>query len=1150
MDPYLDQVTRGVTIFDGAMGTNLQLFHLGPDDFGGPQLEGCNENLTLTRSDVVAAVHASFCEVGCDVIETNTFGALAPVLAEYGIADRAFELNRSAAALAREVASSFDRRRFVAGSMGPGTKMTSLGQISFAELRNAYETQARGLLAGGVDLLVVETVYDLLSAKAAIIGARRAMGSEGRVVPLQVQITIETNGRMLPGTETPAALTSLIALKPDLIGLNCATGPSEMSEHLRFLSQECSVPISCLPNAGLPAVVDGAMHYDLTPEELADAHARFISEFGVQVVGGCCGTTPDHLRAVVERCRDLEFPRRTPLHKPAVSSLYTAVDLTQETSLLAIGERTNANGSKRFREAMLAGDWDTCVTMAREQVADGAHLIDICVDYTGENGVANMNELALRLATASSLPLMIDSTEPEVIEAALTHVGGRSILNSVNLEDGDGPGTRLDRFLSLSREYGAAVVATCIDQRGQARTPEWKLDAAQQIFEIATTRYGLAPEDLIFDPLVLPITTGLEESRKDGQATIEAIRLISEALPESSTIIGLSNISFGLAPPARRVLNSVFLAECHAAGLTMAIMHPSKILPLNKIPDDLAEICRDLIYDRWAQGDPLHRLIEAFQTAEELGEPKIDLATLSVEERLSRRIIDGNRTGLQDDLEEALNAGHQPLAIINDMLLPGMAEVGELFGSGKMQLPFVLASAETMKSAVAYLEPHMERSSMNNRGTIVLATVKGDVHDIGKNLVDIILTNNGYRVHNLGIKVTISEMIAKALEHSADVIGMSGLLVKSTLIMQENLVELNQRNLSNIPVILGGAALTRTFVERDLREVYDGRVFYGKDAFEGLSVLEKLGQIRSGALVDADFGRTLRESRAPRLNDSRGTKDRTHDSHERSLAVVQDNHIYEPPFLGTRVIKGIPLEEIAEYLNETALFRHQWGFRPAGGESDVEFKERIRHELRRQLDTALRGKVLDPRVVYGYFRAASDGNNLIIYSPETDRPLAQFNFPRQQEGERLCIADFVRPTTSRERDYVAFHIVTMGERATEVAHQFFTDNRYQDYLYLHGFSVEMTEALAELWHARIRRDWGFADEDGPTLAGLFKQKYRGGRYSWGYPACPDLEANKTVVELLGAESIGVSISDSFQLHPEQSTSAIILHHPQAKYFIA
>ncbi len=1150
MDPYLDKVMHGVTIFDGAMGTNLQLFNLGADDFGGPHLEGCNENLTITRKDVVASVHASFLEVGCDVIETNTFGALAPVLSEYGLGEKAFELNKAAAMLAREVASSFSQQRFVAGSMGPGTKMPSLGQISFSDLRDAYETQARGLLVGGVDLLVIETVYDLLSAKAAVVGARRAMNLEGRIVPLQVQITVETNGRMLPGTETPSALTSLVALKPDLIGLNCATGPTEMSEHLRYLSQECAVPISCLPNAGLPSVVDGAMHYDLTPDGLADAHARFISEFGVRVVGGCCGTTPDHLRAVVQRCRNLEVPERTPVHNPAVSSLYTSVELHQDTSLLAIGERTNANGSRRFREAMLATDWDTCVTMAREQVADGAHLIDICVDYTGENGVANMNELALRLATASSLPLMIDSTEPDVIEAALMHLGGRSILNSVNLEDGDAPGTRLDRFLSLSREYGAAVVATCIDQRGQARTPEWKLDAAKQIFEIATARYGLAPQDIIFDPLVLPITTGLEESRKDGQATIEGIRLISQALPETSTIVGLSNISFGLAPPARRVLNSVFLAECQAAGLTMAIMHPSKILPLNQIPNDLTEICLDLIYDRRDLGDPLHRLIEAFESVEELGAPKIDLATLPITERLHRRIVDGNRTGLEADLQEALALGHEALAIINDMLLPGMAEVGELFGSGKMQLPFVLASAETMKAAVAHLEPHMERSSMNNRGTIVLATVKGDVHDIGKNLVDIILTNNGYRVHNLGIKVTISEMIAKATEHSADVIGMSGLLVKSTLIMQENLVELNQRNLSNIPVILGGAALTRTFVERDLREVYQGRVFYGKDAFEGLAVLDKLGQIRSGTLVDAEYGRTLRESRAPRLNDSRGTKDRSQDSTERSLAVQENNPIYKPPFLGTRVVKGIPLEEIADYLNETALFRHQWGFRPTGGETDAEFKVRIRHELRRQLDAAVRGKVLDPRVVYGYFRAASEGNDLIIYSPDSDIALARFNFPRQQDGDRLCIADFVRPATSGTNDYVAFHIVTMGERATEVAHQFFADNRYQDYLYLHGLSVEMTEALAELWHARIRQEWGFAHEDGPTLAGLFKQKYRGGRYSWGYPACPDLEANKTVAELLDAESIGVSISDSFQLHPEQSTSAIVLHHPQAKYFIA
>ncbi|MHB8188823.1 MAG: methionine synthase [Ferrimicrobium sp.] len=1154
MLPYEQRILHEVIIFDGAMGTNLQLLDLNADDFGGAQLEGCNELLVVTRPDAIQSVHESFLRVGVDVIETDTFGALSPVLAEYGIAERTLELNERAATLAKELANSYatpGQPRYVAGSMGPGTKLPSLGQIPFATLRNAYQEQATGLLRGGVDLLLIETVYDLLSAKAAVIGARRAMASEGRNVPIQLQITIELTGRMLPGTETPAALTTLAPLQLSAIGINCATGPTEMGEHLRHLSSVSPYPISCLPNAGMPSVVDGKMHYDLTPDELATAHRRFITEFGVSVIGGCCGTTPEHLRAVVEACRDIELPERQWRQDPSVSSLYSSVELRQDTSLLAVGERTNANGSRRFRDALLSGDWDTCVTMARQQVQDGAHLIDVCVDYTGQDGVANMNELMGRLATASTLPIMIDSTEAEVVEAALEHLGGRAILNSVNLEDGSAPGTRLDRFLSLAATYGAAVVATCIDEEGQARTPQWKLKAATSIFEIATTKYGLKPADIIFDPLVLPISTGMEESRGDGKATIEGIRLIQERFPDSNTIIGLSNISFGLNPAAREALNSVFLDECRKAGLTMAIMHPSKIIPLTRIPEDILGACLDLIYDRQGDGDPLHRLIELFESADSLRDQGPDIATLPLHERLHARIVDGNRTGLEDDLAEALGSGLGALAIVNDILLPGMAEVGELFGSGKMQLPFVLGSAETMKRAVAYLEPSMERSESSNRGTVVLATVKGDVHDIGKNLVDIILTNNGFSVHNLGIKVAIAEMINKAQEVNADAIGMSGLLVKSTLVMRDNLIELNDRNLEHIPVILGGAALTRTFVERDLREIYHGRLFYGKDAFEGLLVMDQLAQLRNGTLEDDNLGRTIKESSVAHPRRALHAQEARDDSTERSTMVEVDNQLFTPPFIGTRVVKGIPLEEIARYLNETALFRHQWGYRPDKGESNADFKSRISNRLRGELDIAQRDEILIPQVVYGYLPVASDGNDLIVFdSIERKTEIARFHFPRQKGEGHLCIADFFRPINSADVDYAAFHVVTMGSRVTEIAHTYFEANRYQDYLHLHGLGVEMTEALAELWHRRIREEWGFAQEDGPTLAGLFKQSYRGGRYSWGYPACPDLEDNATVVDLLDAGRIGVEVGDTFQLHPEQSTTAIIVHHPRAKYFIA
>ncbi len=1151
MKSYQELLSEKVVVFDGAMGTNLQLLGLTADDFGGAEYEGCNELLVRTKPSAVAGIHEAFLAAGVDVIETDSFGALAPVLAEYGLAGESYQLNLESAKLARAIAGDFStpgRPRLVAGSMGPGTKLPSLGQISFADLSLAYQEQAAGLIDGGADLLLVETIYDLLSAKAAVVGARRAMAAAGRELPLQLQVTIELTGRMLPGTEIGAALSSLAPLKPAVLGINCATGPAEMGEHLHFLSESSPFPISCLPNAGLPAIVDGAMHYDLTPGQLAEYHQHFVSDFGVSVVGGCCGTTPEHLRQVVERVAGQEPATRRPKLEPQVSSLYAPVSLRQELAVTAIGERTNANGSRRFREAMLRRDWDTCVQMAQEQVSDGAHMIDLCVDYTGEDGRSNVSELASRLATASTLPLVIDSTEAEVVEEALKHIGGRSILNSVNLEEGSGPGTRLEGFLTLASRYGAAVVATCIDEVGQARTAQWKLDAATAIYTIATERFGLAPGDIIFDPLVLPITTGMEESRRDGLETIEGIRLISERFPESQTVIGLSNVSFGLGAAAREALNSVFLEECRNAGLTMAILHPSRIIPLAKIPAEVREVCLDLIYDRRDSYDPLARLIELFASTGSLRDAGPVLADLPLAERLYRRIVDGNRTGLIEDLDAALEAGQQPLAIINETLLPAMAEVGELFGSGKMQLPFVLSSAETMKQAVAHLEPHMERSEAANRGTIVLATVKGDVHDIGKNLVDIILTNNGYTVHNLGIKVSITEMVQAAQERAADAIGMSGLLVKSTLVMRDNLIELNERDLSGIPVILGGAALTRTFVERDLREVYQGRLFYGKDAFEGLAVMDKLAKIRSGDLVDDSFGRTIRASSVakPRLH-----RERSAGTTERSGSVAGDNPVFSPPFLGTRIVKGIALDDIAEYLNETALFRHQWGYRPQPSEPDAEFKVRLRLELRRQLDRVRTEQILNPQIAYGYFPAQSEGNDLVIYDPGgSGAETARFRFPRQAGGDRLCIADFFRPTGSGEMDYAAFHVATMGKAVSEAAGAYFAGNRYQDYLHLHGLGVEMTEALAELWHARIRSEWGFGGEDGPTLAGLFKQSYRGGRYSWGYPACPDLEDNSTVVSLLGAERIGVTVSDTFQLDPEQTTTAIICHHPQAKYFIA
>lgn len=1169
MSSYLEAVHDRIVVFDGATGTNLQLRHLGPDDFGGPALEGCNEVLVDTRPDVVADLHRSFFDVGCDVVETDSFGSLPWVLAEYGLEDRTRELAVKAARIARREADSAAERtgqpKWIAGSLGPGTKIASLGQITFAEQRDGYQLAAEGLLEGGADLFIIETVQDLLQAKAAIIGCRRAMAAAGRSVPIQVQVTIETTGRMLMGTEIGAAVTTLSALRPDVIGLNCATGPAEMSEHLRYLSQYSPVPISVLPNAGLPSVVDGQMHYDLTPEQLAEHHARFVQEYGVSVVGGCCGTTPGHLAAVVEACRPLSPARRVPKPEPGVASIYSHVPYDQSPSFLVVGERTNANGSKKFREAMLSDDWDTCVAMAREAVKGGAHVLDVCVDYTGEDGVSDMREVASRFATQATLPIMLDSTEPEVIETGLQLIAGKPILNSVNLEDGDAPGTRLDRFLSLAKDYGAAVVCTCIDTEGQARTAEWKLRAARAIYDLAVDRYGLAPEDLLFDPLVLPISTGMEESRRDGIETIEGIRAIKSALPGVGTIVGLSNVSFGLSPAARHALNSVFLHECQEAGLDAAIVHAARITPLHKIDARVVEVCQDLIYDRRdpERGyDPLAELLQLFEGVSAGNVHAEDRSDWPVERRLEQRIVDGDRDGLEADLDAALTDGWAALDVINGPLLGGMKVVGELFGSGQMQLPFVLQSAETMKTAVAHLEPHMEKSEGGGgKGRIVLATVKGDVHDIGKNLVDIIFTNNGYEVHNLGIKVPLADMIGAAQKIGADAIGMSGLLVKSTLIMRENLLELNERGLADIPVILGGAALTRTYVERDLRSEYQGRLFYGKDAFEGLHTMDRLMEMKRSGSEDPDFGRVPEGREGARPRAARATTDPDAEAAaggaakpNRAPSVATDNELFEPPFVGSRVERGISLDDIAGYLNETALFRGQWGYRPekARSESDADFKERVRAVLRAELAKVRASGILQPAVAYGWFAVNSEGDDLIVWKDETrSAEWLRFRFPRQVADPWLSIADFFRSVDSGEKDYAAFQVVTMGPRVSEEAARLFAGDYYQDYLHLHGLGVEMTEALAEYWHRRIRKDWGFVAEDGPSLGGLFRQRYRGGRYSWGYEACPDLEDNAKAAELVGADRLGVKVDEetSWQFHPEQTTAAIICHHPQAKYFV-
>lgn len=1144
-----------VVVADGAMGTMLQAQDPTLEDF--EDLEGCNEILNLTRPDIVRSVHEEYFSVGVDCVETNTFGANTAALGEYDIPERVHELSESGARIAREVADEFTastgQQRWVLGSMGPGTKLPTLGHVPYVTIRDGFQANAEGLIAGGADALIVETTQDLLQTKAAVLGARRALDALGSDLPLLCSLAFETTGTMLLGSEIGAALTALEPLGIDMIGLNCSTGPAEMSEHMRYLTRHSRIPLLCMPNAGLPVLTKDGAHFPLDPEGLADAQETFVQDYGLSLVGGCCGTTPEHMRQVVDRVRGAALTARDPRPEPGAASLYQTVPFRQDTSYLAIGERTNANGSKKFREAMLEARWDDCVEMARDQIREGAHMLDLCVDYVGRDGVADMQELAGRFATASTLPIVLDSTELPVLRAGLEKLGGRAVLNSVNYEDGDGPESRFAKVTELAVEHGAALIALTIDEEGQARTVEHKVAIAERLIADLTGNWGIQESDILIDTLTFTICTGQEESRGDGIATIGAIRELKKRHPDVQTTLGLSNISFGLNPAARVVLNSVFLDECVKAGLDSAIVHASKILPIARLEEEQVKVAHDLIYDRRAEGyDPLQRLMELFEGVNmksmKAGKAE-ELLALPLDERLQRRIIDGEKNGLEADLDEALQ-DTPALDIVNNTLLEGMKVVGELFGSGQMQLPFVLQSAEVMKTAVAHLEPHMEKSDAEGKGTIVLATVRGDVHDIGKNLVDIILSNNGFNVVNIGIKQPVSAILDAAEEHKADVIGMSGLLVKSTVIMKENLQELNQRKLAaEYPVILGGAALTRAYVEQDLHEIYEGEVRYARDAFEGLRLMDALIAVKRG--VPGATLPELKQRRVPKRDTAVLEVDEPQEGVRSDVAV--DNPVPTPPFWGTRVVKGIQLKEYASWLDEGALFKGQWGLKQARAGDGPTYEELAETEgrphLRGWLDKLHTENLLEAAVVYGYFPCVSKGDDLILLH-EDGSERTRFTFPRQRRGRRLCLADFFRPEESGERDVIGLQVVTVGSKIGGETAKLFEANSYRDYLELHGLSVQLAEALAEYWHARVRSELGFAGEDPSDVEDMFALKYRGARFSLGYGACPDLEDRAKIADLLQPERIGVHLSEEFQLHPEQSTDAIVIHHPEAKYFNA
>ncbi len=1176
MSTFLDLLKEKIIVFDGAMGVSLQAANLSIDDWGGPNFENCSENLLYTRPDVVEKVHTSFLDIGCDVIETNSFGGSEVVLAEFGIADKTYDVNKKAAELAKRLASDYstpDHPRFVAGSIGPGTKLPTLGHITYHDLKNAYVEQVRGLVDGGSDVLLVETCQDLLQTKAALAAIFEYFEKTKIRIPVMAQVTIEVFGTMLNGTEIGAALTALEPFPIDVIGMNCGTGPKHMTDSFRWLAENSPLPISILPNAGLPEVKDGQQHYDETPESFAAQVEHFAKDFGANVVGGCCGTTPEHIKLLVERLGSLSPKQRNAKLAPSASSIYFQQPYTQDASFLIVGERVNASGSKKMRDLLDAEDWDGLVSLAKSQEKEGAHILDVNVDFVGRDGVADMHELAFRLATNVKIPLMFDSTEWEKMEAGLEHAGGKSILNSTNYEDGE---PRFLKVLTLAKEYGASVVIGLIDEEGMARTSENKIKIARRAYEHAT-EFGIPGHDIFFDPLALPISTGIEEDRANADETIKAIRQIKAEMPDANIILGVSNISFGLSPAARVVLNSVFLHDCVEAGMNSAIVNASKILPLMRFNELEIDTARDLIYDRRkfdgdvCTYDPLVEFTKLFEgkTAQSI---KPDISNLPVEERLKQHIIEGEKIGLEDSLKEALEK-YPPLEIINNILLDGMKTVGDLFGSGQMQLPFVLQSAEAMKTAVKFLEPFMDKVEGVEKGTMVLATVKGDVHDIGKNLVDIILTNNGYKVVNLGIKQPIDDILRAAEEIRCDAIGMSGLLVKSTLIMRDNLELMNERGI-NVPVILGGAALNRRYVDNDLVPLYKGRLFYARDAFDGLHAMDQLTQVSAAEDIEITGNDLTVEHDAETISAPTDTEDLVGEDAKlgREASRVSARHagdvthttrsdtqelddLPKAPFYGSKVVEIKDLTKVFDFINETALFKGQWQYKQ-GKKSADEYKsiltETVYPKYAEVKATAIREKLLEAKLVYGYFPCQSSGNDLIIYQDDEKTERLRFTFPRQpleqRGGKNLCLADYFASVDSGKIDVVAFDLVTMGRKASEHSAQLFKADNYTEYLLFHGLSVESAEALAEMWHKRIREELGIAGNDAPEMAKLFHQGYQGSRYSFGYPACPNIEDQTKLFDLLDPSRIDVELTDEFMLDPEQSTSAIILHHPQAKYF--
>ncbi|ABM72166.1 putative methionine synthase [Prochlorococcus marinus str. MIT 9515] len=1181
---YLNRDDKPIIIFDGGTGTSFQNLNLSSNHFGGDELEGCNENLVLSSPNIVEQVHNSFLEAGCHVIETNTFGASSIVLDEYNIASKAYDINKKAAQIAQKSVNSFssvNSPRFVAGSIGPTTKLPTLGHIEFDKLKESYEEQIHGLIDGGIDLLLIETCQDVLQIKSALFASQEVIKNKNIDLPIMISITMETTGTMLVGSDIASALTILEPYKIDILGLNCATGPVQMKDHIKYLSENSPFAISCIPNAGLPENVGGVAHYKLTPIELKMQLMNFIYDYNVQLIGGCCGTTPEHIKylsSIIDEIVDKKkINTKSSTEKnsfiPSAASIYNSVPYKQDNSILIVGERLNASGSKKVRELLNKDDWDGLVSIAKQQQKENAHILDVNVDYVGRDGVKDMKEITSRLVTNINLPLMIDSTEADKMESGLKTAGGKCIINSTNYEDGD---DRFNQVLKLALDYGSGIVIGTIDEDGMARTSDKKYNIAKRAL-IQTRSSGLEDYEVFFDPLALPISTGIEEDRLNAKATIEAILKIRKSFPDIHIILGISNISFGLSPLSRINLNSIFLDECIKAGLDSAIIAPNKILPLSKISEDTKKLCLDLIYDRRnfknkiCVYDPLVELTKAFQdlTISDFKKASTSNKKLSLEEKLKNHIVDGEKIGLEENLNNALKK-YNPLEIINTYLLDGMKVVGELFGSGQMQLPFVLQSAETMKFAVSVLEPHMETVDEKvSNGKLLIATVKGDVHDIGKNLVDIILSNNGFDVINLGIKQDVSAIIEAQKIHKADCIAMSGLLVKSTAFMKDNLEAFNNAEI-NVPVILGGAALTPKFVNEDCSQIYKGKILYGKDAFTDLQFMNEFMESKkngnwsneNGFINEDDIQiklaspRSTDKNRYLNKNIKNTEKIKIIENFERSSFVDEEKPI-KAPFIGTRVLQNvdIDIEKLLFYLDKKALFSGQWQIKKNKGQSVEEYNKYLESYanplLQKWIDIILDKELISPKAVYGYFNCGRKDNSIYLFDNKSHKKISEFNFPRQKSGNNLCIADFYCDLKNNQPlDIFPMQAVTMGAIASEYSQELFKADKYSDYLIFHGLTVQLAEALAEYVHSLVRIECGFKKFEPTNNREILAQKYRGARYSFGYPACPKVSDSNIQLSLLDAKRINLTMDESEQLHPEQSTTAIISLHSKAKYFSA